>query len=230
MPPHKAQYDFSPQFYATQTCIKTLLEKGFVALPSNSDTSIINMSDMHKCIFVSHEPYTVEQYNEIPPALATPRMLYDALQNYYQSQSQSYNKNIEWNYLGKPDEKDAYFQYLQDEFWRHQDLFETLQVPITPTFIEKSWQILHYSDKFLQPLKTPDQCMSTTTQQFLSQLITLLPNWDLNPYLVHNNIGTLHWQIPYINDSFITGFIFKESDKLVQHISFGGLFVLDSNR
>jgi hypothetical protein len=118
--------------------------------------------------------------------------------------------NGSWNYVGRKQEREDYFSYLQDFFWSHQDMF--VNDSIYPRLVENPLLSLSLFD---QETDNYNQVLPKLASDFFGEqsiimtnnLTASLTNFIYDPYLINNDNSSLQWEIKVPNQIVISGSI-----------------------
>jgi hypothetical protein len=161
---------------------------------------------------------------DIPTGLLVPKELTKIIKaslkqiSKHTGQTENNELKMEWNYLGKNEEKKRYFDYLQDFFWRNQDNTELLEKLDSQDLLENNWKIANYANQVEGTMKIVADFIDQETVLFIENLGQMLDGWELNPYLIFNDMGNLQWKISLHKDFVIRGFIYRKDNYLYQKI------------
>ncbi len=126
----------------------------------------------------------------------------------------------EWNYIGNKDEKDRYLQYLDYFFWTHQNEERIINREDYSECIAQTFKICNCIQDTNLEIQPAIDFMSLKSQDFLLKLESMLPDWELNNYLINDSEGNFHWQILAKTSFLFEGWIFKSGKNFVQKIVF----------
>jgi hypothetical protein len=121
---------------------------------------------------------------------------------------------LEWNYLGKNEERGAYLEYLQRFFWTQQDNPELLSSSQYQNMVEEPWRILNHLEYLQQSPALPTDYFTEGTTKFIESLSLILKGWELNPFLLHTDSGSLQWRITISDALTLDGCIFAQDEDL----------------
>ncbi len=126
----------------------------------------------------------------------------------------------EWNYIGNKNEKNRYLKYLDYFFWINQNEEQIINREDYSECIAQTFKICKCIQDLNLEIRPAIDFMSPKSQEFLLKLQSILPDWELNNYLINDSEGNFHWQI-LANSSFLfEGWIFKSGKNFVQKIVF----------
>jgi hypothetical protein len=229
MPAHKQKIPYSSSFIVTQNIFKYFIEKGFVVFPEIKTVNSDSFERFERILIISETPTVSEKISDIPVAFGTSKDILmiikttlEAIKKRNQIEK-DFDITCEWNYLGKTEEKRNYFEYLSRYYWQNQDKLEILSLAQNQEILENNWKITTFSDKFEENIKLPIEFFNPETANLLDKLSNLLPQWELNPYLIFDGEANLQWQIKVIGNYKICGSISKVGDKLFHKISLPSL-------
>jgi hypothetical protein len=224
MPPHKEKLKLTSNFFILQNIFRYFVENGFYISPEAKWLDNESFSKFDKMLVISKKSFVVEKIQDIPIGLLIPKELVKIIVA-SNKQIISHTKTkvtkelkMEWNYLGKNEEKKLYFDYLQDFFWRNQDNTELLAKIDGQDLLENNWKIANYSNQVEGNMKIVADFIDQDTVLFIENLGKILNNWELNPYLIFNDMGNLQWIIRLGDDFVVKGYIYRKDNYLFQHI------------
>jgi hypothetical protein len=219
MPPHKEKLKLTSNFFILQNAFRYFVDNGFYITPEAKWLDNDSFSKFDKMLVISKTSFVVEKLQDIPSGLLVPKELIKIIHaslkqiDKHTGEAQPYTLKTEWNYLGKNEEKRRYFEYLQDFFWRNQDNAELLEKIDNQDLLENN-----YSNQVEGNMKIVADFIDQETVLFIENLGQMLDGWELNPYLIFNDIGNLQWKISLGKGFVIKGYIYRKDNYLYQKI------------
>jgi hypothetical protein len=229
MPPHREKLSLNANFVVLQNVFRFFMDNGYFLTPAVNNFDNSSLLKLDKFLSVSNTSFASSKISDIPTGLLSPKAIAKLVTKSF-SDIIEHRKidtkitvSLEWNYLGKSLEKQQYFDYLDQFYWRNQVNLEHLKLEESQDLLENTWKITSFSDKFEEDLKLPLEFLSLETTKLLDNLSTMMPNWELNPYLILEKEANLQWQIKTNNGFIIQGYIFKQNGNLYQNIKLPNL-------
>lgn len=205
------------------------IDNGFYITPEAKWLDHESFGKFDKMLVISNKSFVVEKLHDIPSGLLVPKELSKIIisslkqLNKHSAKIDQSKMKMEWNYLGKNDEKKRYFDYLQGFFWQNQDNAELLEKIDGQDMLENNWKIANYASQVEGNMKIVADFIDQETVLFIENLAHLLSGWELNPYLIFNDIGNLQWKIHIEKTFVVSGFIYRKDNHLYQRINLPNL-------
>jgi hypothetical protein len=217
MPAHQPDISHSQALPILQQIWSYLAKQDFVIYPNSK---YLNQTE-HASKYLILDPFVaMEEVKDFKLSLQRAFALQAILKSNY-SQLQS-----EWNYLGKNEERGAYFEYLTKFFWANQDNLALQQSLQFAQILEQPWLILEQIDKLdTQPQIVTDWFGPSTTD-FINSLSDSMKTWELNPFLIHSSLGSLQWKLEIPDKVRLLGCLYNSDKKLICSIQMHDLTLL----
>jgi hypothetical protein len=212
MPAHTPKFEKKEHLFYLQFIWRFLILQNFQLYPTSHQVPE-NTSEIKQALIIYPESFALERLPDFRKGLETIFSLRQYLQQHFKK-----NISFEWNYLGQNQERLKYLSYLEQFFWQHQDNEHVVQDPEYQKLVEKPWLILTKLDVLEQMPESATEHFSQKTLDFIQTLSVSMHNWELNPYLLVNNLGSFQWQIIIFDLIQVNGCIFNQDNLLWQKI------------
>jgi len=176
--------------------------------------SCSDISKMDNYYIVDINGFAKQKINSFQDALE----VITTLINYLKTKKE-YKILGEWNFFGKPEDKEKYTKYLYSLIWQNQDSEDLTKLHNYQQILLNPLLMMQHSLEVPFYVPTPSEFFDKSANDLLQKIESTLTTLQYNPYLSQGYSGTFEWQIQ-INNFKISGYISKEKNNLTHTIHF----------